>query len=81
LAGEGFEVILSTITDAIDFLDVMIPDVILLDVQIAGFDKTGDQICAASKKQQISLIPQSCYFQMSPRLKGSQAFARPMILL
>ena len=63
MAGEGFEVILSTITDAIDFLDVMIPDVILLDVQIAGFDKTGDQICAASKKQQISVISNLVIFR------------------
>lgn len=41
----GFEVILSRVGLDVDFISVLHPDIILLDVRIAGSQKKGTEIC------------------------------------
>ena len=49
--GEGFEVIVSNTGETARHLDVIHPDLVLLDVRIAGYEKRGNEICAEIKKQ------------------------------
>jgi len=42
---EGYEVIISNTGTTAEEVQLIHPDLVLLDVRIRGFDKTGDQIC------------------------------------
>lgn len=46
---EGFNVVVSNTGEAAENIHIINPDVILLDVRIAGSQKRGDQICAEIK--------------------------------
>ncbi|MBL4676667.1 MAG: response regulator [Mucilaginibacter sp.] len=46
---EGFDVIVSNTGEAADHINVIHPDIILLDVRINGSPKRGDEICAEIK--------------------------------
>ncbi|PWK71473.1 two-component system alkaline phosphatase synthesis response regulator PhoP/two-component system response regulator MtrA [Mucilaginibacter oryzae] len=46
---EGFNVVVSNTGEAADHIHIISPDLILLDVRIAGSAKRGDQICAEIK--------------------------------
>jgi two-component system response regulator VicR len=48
---EGYEVVISNTGDAVDHIQLIHPDLILLDVRIAGSAKNGAQICAEIKSQ------------------------------
>lgn len=48
---EGYDVVLSNTGEAAEHIQVIHPDLILLDVRIAGSAKRGDEICAELKKQ------------------------------
>ena len=48
---EGFNVIVSNSGDTADHLQVIHPDIILLDVRIEGSAKNGAQICAEIKSK------------------------------
>ncbi len=48
---EGYETILYQTGTTTDHIKILHPDLILLDVRIAGFEKTGDQICAEIKSE------------------------------
>ena len=55
---EGYEPILQTTGTTLEHIKIMHPDLILLDVRIAGFDKTGAEICAEIKSEfQLANIP------------------------
>ena len=57
-ADEGYEVVLQNTGMSADQVKLIGPDLILLDVRIAGFSKTGDQICADIKRElQLRAIP------------------------
>ena len=57
-AEEGYIPILYETGTTVDQIKVLHPDLILLDVRITGFEKTGDQICAEIKKErELSNIP------------------------
>ncbi len=55
-AEEGYEVILRNTGADADEVKLLGPDLILLDVRISGFSKTGDEICAEIKGE-LELIP------------------------
>lgn len=58
LADEGYEVILQNTGTSADQVKLIGPDLILLDIRIAGFSKTGDQICAEIKSElELTAIP------------------------
>lgn len=44
---EGYQPLLYQTGTTIDHIKMLNPDLILLDIRINGFDKTGDQICNA----------------------------------
>lgn len=46
---EGFNVVVSNTGEAANNIHIINPDLILLDVRIAGSEKRGDQICAEIK--------------------------------
>ncbi len=46
---EGYEVIISNTGHAAEYVHQINPDVMLLDVRLAGSEKTGDEICRAIK--------------------------------
>ncbi|NOW94295.1 response regulator transcription factor [Mucilaginibacter sp. SG564] len=48
---EGYEVVLSNTGDAAEHIQIIHPDLILLDVRIEGSKKRGDEICAELKEQ------------------------------
>jgi two-component system response regulator VicR len=57
-ADEGYEVILQNTGTTADQVKLIGPDLILLDVRIVGFSKTGDEICAEIKRQlELTAIP------------------------
>jgi len=47
---EGFDVILSNTGETAEHIQVIQPDLILLDIRIMGSPKRGDEICAEIKK-------------------------------
>ncbi|RZK57289.1 MAG: response regulator transcription factor [Pedobacter sp.] len=58
LGEEGYEAILSPTGPSTEEIKLIHPDLILLDVRIVGFEKTGTQICADIKSQlELSKIP------------------------
>jgi two-component system response regulator VicR len=46
---EGFNVVTSNTGEAAENIHIINPDLILLDVRLAGSSKSGDQICAEIK--------------------------------
>ena len=52
---QGFEVVVSNTGMASEHIDVIHPDIVLLDVQITGYEKRGNEICAEIRK----LYPQT----------------------
>lgn len=48
---EGYETILYNTGTTAEHIRILHPDLVLLDVRIAGFDKTGAEICAEIKAQ------------------------------
>lgn len=55
---EGYEPILYKTGTTAEHIKILHPDLILLDVRIAGFDKTGPEICSEIKSQlELSNIP------------------------
>lgn len=46
---EGYEVILLNTGTTAEEVQILVPDLILLDIRIKGFSKTGDQICREIK--------------------------------
>lgn len=51
LSGEGYEVIPSLTGDIVANLPVILPDLILLDLNLKGTKKTGAEICTLIKTQ------------------------------
>jgi two-component system response regulator VicR len=47
---EGFEVVVSNTGEIAEQLDLVNPDLVLLDVQIIGYQKRGNEICADIRK-------------------------------
>jgi two-component system response regulator VicR len=47
--GAGYEVILSKIALDVDYINVLHPDLIFLDVRIVGSSKNGSEVCRALK--------------------------------
>ena len=57
-ADEGYDVILQNTGTTADQVKLIGPDLILLDVRIAGFYKSGDEICAEIKRElELNAIP------------------------
>jgi two-component system response regulator VicR len=55
---EGYEPVLLSKGTTAKEIRLLHPDLILLDVRIAGFDKTGDQICTEIRSElQLANIP------------------------
>lgn len=55
---EGFEAILYNTGTTIEDIKNLRPDLILLDIRIVGFEKTGTEICAEIKNQlELEKIP------------------------
>ncbi|MEJ5995095.1 response regulator [Pedobacter sp. Du54] len=55
---EGFEIISSSNGMSVDEVSLIHPDLVLLDVRISGFEKTGAEICAELKAYaQTSHLP------------------------
>jgi DNA-binding response OmpR family regulator len=55
---EGYEPILYSTGISAENIKILHPDLILLDVRIVGFDKTGAEICSEIKSQiELSNIP------------------------
>lgn len=55
---KGYETILHNTGTTLDNIKMLQPDLILLDVRITGFNKTGDQICQEIKSlAEISKVP------------------------
>ncbi|WP_428327836.1 response regulator transcription factor [Mucilaginibacter sp.] len=54
---EGYEVILSNTGKAAEHIQIIHPDLILLDVRIEGSAKRGDEICAELKEQYKEKMP------------------------
>ena len=55
---EGYDVVLQNTGTTAEEVKLIGPDLILLDVRIEGFAKTGDQICAEIKRElALSDIP------------------------
>ena len=52
--GSGYEVILSKTSQTTEAIQVIHPDLILLDVRIAGSDKSGAEICKELKSKQTT---------------------------
>jgi len=50
-ASEGYEVMLYQTGTTASHIKLLHPDLILLDVRIAGYNKTGAEICAEIKQQ------------------------------
>jgi two-component system response regulator VicR len=48
---EGFDVVVSNTGAAAEHLELIHPDLILLDVRIVGYKKRGNEICAEIRKQ------------------------------
>jgi len=48
---EGFDVVVSNKGEAAEHLELIRPDLILLDVHIIGYKKRGNEICADVRKQ------------------------------
>ena len=48
---EGFDVVVSNTGEAAEHLELIHPDLILLDVRIEGYQKRGNEICAEIRKQ------------------------------
>jgi two-component system response regulator VicR len=48
---EGYDVVLSNTGEAAEHIQVIHPDLILLDVRIEGSSKKGNEICAELKQQ------------------------------
>jgi two-component system response regulator VicR len=48
---EGFDVVVSNTGAAAEHLEVIHPDLVLLDVRITGYEKRGNEICAEIRKQ------------------------------
>ena len=66
---EGYEVVLLNTGTTAEEVQLIHPDVILLDVRIKGFNKTGDQICNDIKSfnttKNIPVILLSAEFNVS----------------
>jgi DNA-binding response OmpR family regulator len=57
-ADEGYEAVLQNTGATPDQVKLIGPDLILLDVRIVGFAKTGDEICAEIKRElELNKIP------------------------
>jgi len=55
---EGYDVVLLNTGTTADQVKLIGPDLILLDVRIIGFSKTGDEICAEIKRElELTDIP------------------------
>ncbi|MFD0940209.1 response regulator [Pedobacter boryungensis] len=55
---EGYEPILYQTGTTVEHIKLLHPDLIVLDVRIEGFQKTGAQICAEIKKEfELEKIP------------------------
>ncbi|RZJ89734.1 MAG: response regulator [Chryseobacterium sp.] len=55
---EGYEVIIQNTGTSAEEVKLIGPDLILLDVRIAGFYKTGDEICSELKREMdLTAIP------------------------
>lgn len=55
---EGYETILYQSGTTVEHVKILHPDLILLDVRITGFPKTGAQICAEIKNErELESIP------------------------
>jgi two-component system response regulator VicR len=52
---EGYEVVLSNTAETADHVQVIHPDLILLDVRILGSNKSGLEICADIKRKYHNL--------------------------
>jgi two-component system response regulator VicR len=50
---EGYDVILSNTGEAANHINVIHPDLILLDVRIEGYPKRGNEICAEIKARYL----------------------------
>jgi two-component system response regulator VicR len=48
---EGFDVVLSNTGEVAEHLELVHPDLILLDVRITGWQKPGNEICADIRKE------------------------------
>src|SRR5437660_1481055 len=49
--GEGFDVVISNTGETAEHIDVIHPDLVLLDVRILGYEKRGNEICAEIRKR------------------------------
>jgi len=74
---EGYEVISLNTGATVEEIQIMHPDLILLDVRINGFNKTGDQICneikARNSTKDIPVILVSAEFNVSQLAQESGA--------
>jgi two-component system response regulator VicR len=48
---EGFDVVVSNTGEASEHIDVIHPDILLLDVRIFGYEKRGNEICATIREK------------------------------
>lgn len=48
---EGFDVVVSNTGEAAEHLELIHPDLVLLDVHIVGYSKRGNEICADIRKK------------------------------
>jgi DNA-binding response OmpR family regulator len=74
---EGYEVISLNTGATVEEIQIMHPDLILLDVRIKGFHKTGDEICkeikARNTTMDIPVILLSAEFNVSQLAQESGA--------
>ncbi|GAA4321705.1 hypothetical protein GCM10023149_21680 [Mucilaginibacter gynuensis] len=54
---EGYNVVVSNTGDAAEYIHIIHPDLILLDVRIDGYQKRGDEICAEIKARYPYQLP------------------------
>jgi two-component system response regulator VicR len=48
--GEGFDVVASNTGTTAEHLEIIHPDLVLLDVRIVGYEKRGNEICSEIRK-------------------------------
>jgi two-component system, OmpR family, response regulator VicR len=55
LEDEGYTIILSNTGEAVNYIEIIQPDLLLLDIRINGNKKRGDEICYMLKNQKYKL--------------------------
>lgn len=83
----GYEVILSRVGLDVDFISVLHPDIVLLDVRIAGSPKSGTDICkelktkTATKHLPVILFSAECDLQLLATACNANSYiAKPFVI-